>query len=80
MPNNCLCDSWCQELHTSERPDGWKCYHHDMLTEENLQAGRIELDRLTNALSTTITIIDEGSKLTRGEDPDIATPTASRNP
>ena len=74
--------AWCQEIDTgnAEQPDARKkCYHHQMMTDESLAQGRVELEQLTAGLQGNLALIDEGSKM-QLDDVETVTPESQRNP
>ena len=67
----------CRDLH-AEDPT-WRCYHHSMMTPENLSRAQLELNRLTAGLSGSIETVDRESRLQR-DDVEEAVPESDRNP
>jgi hypothetical protein len=63
VPNESHCGSWCQELY-AEVP-GWKCYHQDMMSENNVLGTQQAIDELTESLSGDLDKINNDSKIDR---------------
>ena len=63
VPNDSHCSTWCQELY-SELPT-WKCYHRDMMSEDNVGSMEEEIEELTEALSWDLDKIHLDSKMDR---------------
>ena len=74
VPNVTPCDRWCRQLHSDDRD--WKCYHHEMDTEENLKEKEEEVVLLKEAIALTYDDICESTQLTRDEDPNNPSVTA----
>ncbi len=77
-PNTSLCSTWCQQIH-ADIPV-WQCYHHDMCSDDNLDAMADEVEELTNALKVSLDVIQQGTKMPFGEDPVTPAANASSDP
>ena len=70
-PNAVHCSRWCKQLH-QDKPDGWVCYHHDFLSDENLDQMANEMDDVAESISSLVddmeTLVAE-SELRSDEDP-----------
>jgi hypothetical protein len=69
--------NWCRELH-SLNPE-WKCYHHSMMTPDNLKNAEAELNHLMAGLSGSLERVDNESRL-QLDDVEEATPESFANP
>jgi hypothetical protein len=78
VPNPTRCSKWCQELHMN-KPDSWKCFHHDMDTPENIAKKESEVESLKELLSATLADLQEQSKLDWKDHPDVPAANAKSN-
>lgn len=78
VPNPVRCTTWCHELHMN-KPDSWKCFHHDMDTPENIAKKETEVAILKELLNATLADLKEQSKLDWKDDPDVAVANAKSN-
>ena len=67
----------CHELHAEDLAG--RCYHHLMMTPENLNRAQTELNRFTAGLSGSLETGDRESRLQR-DDVEEAVPELDRNP
>jgi hypothetical protein len=61
------------------KPDSWKCFHHDMDTPENIAKKETEVAILKELLNATLADLKEQSKLDWKDDPDVAVANAKSN-
>jgi hypothetical protein len=78
VPNPIQCTKWCHELHM-DKPESWKCFHHDMDTPENIAKKETDVASLKELLNATLSDLKEQSKLDWKEDPDVAVANANSN-
>ena len=71
VPNPIRCTKWCQELHMN-KPESWKCFHHDMDTPDNIEKKEADVASLKELLNATLSDLKEQSKLDWKENPDVA--------
>jgi uncharacterized protein len=70
LPNHENCSRWCNELHADD--PNWKCYHHELLDERNVEKLRVTLQTLSTEISHIIPDItrrDCISRMNSKEDP-----------
>jgi hypothetical protein len=70
LPNPDNCNRWCNELHANDPQ--WKCYHHELLDESNVEKLKTTLQTLTTEISHIIPDInkrDSISQMNSKEDP-----------
>jgi hypothetical protein len=58
-PNTVLCDRWCRQFGRSEEENGFKCYHHEMLSEPRMQSMREEMEEIKNDLKELVNNMEE---------------------
>ena len=70
------CHRWCEALHRDK--EGWRCYHHSIVTDETLEAMAEEVSELEESLANILDKI----KLTRLtiEDPNTCGPFSKTHP
>ena len=61
------------------KPDSWKCFHHDMDTPENIAKKETEVESLKKLLSATLEDLQEQSKLDWKDHPDAPVANAKSN-
>ena len=60
VPNPIRCTKWCQELHMN-KPESWKCFHHDMDTPDNIEKKEADVASLKELLNATLSDLKEQS-------------------
>ena len=78
VPNPTRCTKWCNELHMN-KPESWKCFHHDMDTPENIAKKEMDVASLKELLNATLSDLKEQSKLDWKENPDVPVANANSN-
>jgi hypothetical protein len=52
-PNLVRCSLWCRESHDN-KPESWCCYHHDFLSDENLEKMQSSLENISENLKELV--------------------------